>query len=317
MAFLKQGLNEAKVDLLSLPYDFNSAVERLKAARFDVLYHWETGTDVTNYFLPFCRLAPIQCASMGNPETSGIPAIDYFISSQLYEPHNGSEHYTEELLTLEGIGSFQSQTTLPTSIRTRESFGLPAHHHLYVCAQKLQKLHPDFDVILAEILRRDSRGVVVLVADEFQTAAKELHRRFKAVMPDVADRVLFAPRLEFPDYLSLLAAADVLLDPIHYGGGLTMHDALSLNRPVVTLPGEFARGRYANGLYEKMEVTTLVADSPQHYAEIAVQLANEPEFRHSTETALRERSPQLFEDNTVVDEYQHLFERLVAEAREM
>jgi predicted O-linked N-acetylglucosamine transferase (SPINDLY family) len=132
----------------------------------------------------------------------------------------------------------------------------------------------------------------------------------------VAGRVLFAPRLEFSDYLSLLVAADVLLDPIHYGGGLTMHDALSLNRPVVTLPGEFARGRYAAGLYEKMEVTTLVADSPQHYAELAVQLANEPDLRQSIETTLRERSSQLFEDSTVVAQYQQLFERLVVQARE-
>lgn len=317
VAFLKQGLDDAKVGLLPLPYDFSSAVERARAARFDVLYHWETGTDVTNYFLPFCRLAPIQCASMGNPETSGIPAIDYFISSRLYEPHNGSEHYTEELVLLDGIGSFQSQATLPTSIRSRESFGLSANHRLYVCAQKLQKLHPDFDAILADILRRDPRGVVVLVADEFQTAAQRLHRRFESVMPDVAGRVLFAPRLEFPDYLSLLVAADVLLDPIHYGGGLTMHDALSLNRPVVTLPGEFARGRYAAGLYEKMEVTTLVADSPQHYAALAVQLANEPDLRQSIETTLRECSSQLFEDTTVVAQYQALFERLVTQARDM
>ena len=40
-----------------------------------LIYFWEVGTDTTNYFLPFCRLAPVQCTGWGWPETSAAPAV--------------------------------------------------------------------------------------------------------------------------------------------------------------------------------------------------------------------------------------------------
>ncbi len=303
------------ISLLPIPYQFSLAVESIRAAGFDVLYHWETGTDVTNYFLPFCRLAPVQFVSFGNSETSGIAAIDYFITSSMLEPALAAEHYTEKLLPLNGLLSCHSRVSLSGNCRDRESFGYASDQHLYVCAQKLQKIHPEFDHIIAGILRRDSRGVVVIVEDEYQTAGESLRRRFRSSMPDVADRVIFQSRLEFSDYLNLLAIADVLLDPLHYGGGMTMYDALSLDRPVVTLPGQFARGRYALGFYRKMEMTALIADSPENYVEIAVRLVTESDFRVTVEADIRERSPIIFDDGSIVAEHQQLFENLLTQAQ--
>ena len=51
---------------------FDHIVETIRGAEFDVLYHWEVGSDVTNYFLPFFKLAPVQCTGAGLPATSGI-----------------------------------------------------------------------------------------------------------------------------------------------------------------------------------------------------------------------------------------------------
>ena len=46
------------------------------------------------------RLAPVQCNSLGHPETSGLPTIDYFLSSDLMEPLDAARHYTERLVRL-------------------------------------------------------------------------------------------------------------------------------------------------------------------------------------------------------------------------
>ena len=46
------------------------------------------------------RLAPAQATSWGHPTTSGLPSIDYFLSSELMEPPNADEHYTERLIRL-------------------------------------------------------------------------------------------------------------------------------------------------------------------------------------------------------------------------
>jgi predicted O-linked N-acetylglucosamine transferase (SPINDLY family) len=313
--FLRAGLKNEMIELLPIPYQFPQVVEAVRAARFDVLYHWETGTDVTNYFLPFCRLAPVQCTSCGNSGTSGIAQIDYFLSSHLYEPNGADDQYTEALLLIDGPCSVQRRVSLPSDSKCREDFGYTADQHIYLCAQKPQKIHPDFDPILTNILRRDCRGVLVLVEDEYRVAAELLRRRFQSSMADVAERIVFETRLEFSDYLGLLAAADVLLDPPHYGGGMTLYDTLSLNKPVVTLPMQSARSRYALGFYKQMGVSAPVASSPEEYVDIAVRLATETDFRHAVEGEIGRASPVVFEDNNVVAEYEQIFERLVTEAR--
>lgn len=49
------------------------------------------------------RLAPVQCATWARTETTGLPAIDYFLSGELAEPVDGATHYTERLVKLPGM----------------------------------------------------------------------------------------------------------------------------------------------------------------------------------------------------------------------
>ena len=76
-------------------------------------------------------------------------------------------------------------------------------------------------------------------------------------MGDVAAR--FVRRMPHLEYLHLVAAADVLLDPRPYGGGVTSYDGFSLGKPIVTWPTQFHRGRYVLGHYRKMEIMDCVA----------------------------------------------------------
>ena len=49
------------------------------------------------------RNAPIQCMAWGHPITSGLPTMDYFLTSQLMEPSDGQSHYSEKLIELPGL----------------------------------------------------------------------------------------------------------------------------------------------------------------------------------------------------------------------
>ena len=42
----------------------------------------ELGMDVTSFALAALRLAPVQAATWGHPETTGLPTIDYFLSAR-------------------------------------------------------------------------------------------------------------------------------------------------------------------------------------------------------------------------------------------
>jgi predicted O-linked N-acetylglucosamine transferase (SPINDLY family) len=312
---LRKAIGNQSMRFLIIPEPLDLIAKTIRAGRFDVLYYWEVGTDATNYFLPFLRLAPVQCTSWGVPGTSGIPQLDYYLSSKLLEPDGADDHYTERLIRADTLLTYQHRESPPERGKSREAFGFEANRHLYVCAQNLQKFHPDFDPVLAEILRRDPAGVLVLAEDQYGDAARKLRGRFALTVPDVTERIVFLPRQSYPDYLSLVTHADVLLDPFHFGGGFTTYDAFSFDKPIVTLPSQHARGRYTFACYKKMGLTDCVASDCEEYVEKAVALGTDKSYRAAVVEQIREASPQLFEDMLAVREHERIFDELVEVAR--
>ncbi|MBW3539457.1 MAG: tetratricopeptide repeat protein [Planctomycetes bacterium] len=314
-ARIRRELHAEHVETLVVPARLDRMVEAVRAARFDLLYHWEVGSDATNYFLPFFRLAAVQCTGGGLPVTSGIPAMDYFLSDEFSELPDADAHYSERLIRAKSLLTCQRRKLPPAEAKDRDDFGLPASAPLYVCAQKIQKLHPDFDATIAGILRTDARGTVAITLDRNRYASDQLRERLRQSAGDVFDRIRFLPRLELEDYRSLLHCADVLLDPLHYGGGLTAFDGFSLARPIVTLPSQFLRGRYTAGFYRRMDYGDLVAETTDDYVRIAVALANDRDRLEATRREIAERSEVLFNDRRAAAEYAGIFERLIDEVR--
>jgi protein O-GlcNAc transferase len=293
--------------------DFHQAADAIRAARCSALYFWEIGTDATNYFLPFLQLAPVQCTSWGVQVTSGIRQIDFYLASQLVEPSNAAEHYTEQVLFSPTLLTYQVPPRLPRPAKLREDFGFNAQQHLYVCAQQLGKFHPDFDQLIGGILRSDGRGVFVAVNDHFNAATKLVRSRLAESLPDVVDRVVFLPRLEFADYLQLLNVADVLLDPPHFGGVNSTYDALAVGQPVITLPSKYHRGRYTAACLQRAGMTGTTADDSEDYVRLAVSLAND-RHRSDLRQEIQKKSVALFYDEQAVREHERLFELLIQEA---
>ena len=316
IAAMRLAIQNQAVRLLGIPNNFAQIATAIRDARLDLLYYWEVATDSTNYFLPFLRLAPVQCTSWGIQVTSGIPQLDHYISSELVEPPDANSQYTEHLVLARTLLTYRQRASVGDAPKPRASFGIAPDRHWYLCAQQLRKFHPDFDAILAGILRQDAEGVVV-IADDRQGGfiANQLRRRFAATIPDVAGRIVFLPRQPHPDYLSLVAAADVLLDPVHYGGVNSSYDGFSLNQPIVTLPSQFQRGRYTLGCYKKMGVSDCVASDPQHYIEIAVALGTDAKLRTEVVDKIRRASSVLFEDLEAVREHERIFSALIENAR--
>ena len=133
--------------------------------------------------------------------------------------------------------------------------------------------------------------------------------RFARQHPRLVPRVQFLPRLAQADFLALLGLADVVLDPIHFGGGNSTYEALALGVPVVTWPGNFMRGRVTHGCYRQMDVMDCVVADPSAYAARAVELATSPDLREQVAARLRERADALFEDGAAVRALEDFFEQ--------
>jgi predicted O-linked N-acetylglucosamine transferase (SPINDLY family) len=283
------------------------AAAQIREAACDLIYHWEVGSDAMNYFLPFARLAPVQCTSHGSLITTGIPAVDYFYSSGLIETDAADDHYSERLWRSRALLMYQERLP-PAGTRSRSAWRLPENCHLYACLQNPLKLHPDFDVLLAGILAADPAGRIVLLADECGHAAAALRNRFARRLPKAADRIIFAPRQRFEDYCGLLQAADVVLDPLHYGAGSSCYDVFSFNLPMVTMPSAMMPGRVGYAFYKKMHFEELVASSAAEYVRKAVQVATDRDYRKYATERIAQASDVLFNDLEVVREHERFFE---------
>jgi len=293
---------------VEISYDLYTARERIAAERLDILFYPDIGMTPLTYFLAFARLAPVQCVSWGHPVTTGIPALDYFISAKTVEPDQDAQaHYSEHLILLDRLPSYYWRPHHAATPFTRAEFGFPDDVRLYVCPQSLFKLHPDFDLVLATLLRRDPKARLLLLSGVHKHWDRLLAARLAKGFPDVVERVVFVPRIPQAQFFRLLMMADVILDPPFFGGGNTSYEAFAMGLPIVTWPGAFMRGRVTEGCYRQMGFTDLVADSLDSYVEIALRLANDGIWREQVKREIATRSQALYEDARVVAEMGNFF----------
>ncbi len=292
---------------VEIPYDLYRARELIAAERLDILFYPDIGMTPLTYFLAFARLAPVQCVSWGHPVTTGVPAIDYFISAQSIEPTDAQTHYSEQLILLDRLPSYYWRPHHTANAFTRAEMGFAEDVKLYVCPQSLFKLHPDFDLVLATLLRRDPKARLLLLSGVHKHWDRLLAARIAKGFPDIVGRIIFVPRIPQTEFFRLLMIADVILDPPFFGGGNTSYEAFAMGLPIVTWPGSFMRGRVTEGCYRQMGFTELVADSLDSYVEIALRLANDSEWRERVKNEIATRSAVLYEDARVITELEDFF----------
>jgi predicted O-linked N-acetylglucosamine transferase (SPINDLY family) len=286
---------EARGAYVPLGKSLEEARARIAAREPDVLLYTDVGMHPLPYFLAFSRLARVQALLIGHPCTSGIPTIDYFLSNVFQDGKGAQEHYTERLVRLPEIAVHVEPTRAPDEPLPRAALGWDQDTRYYVCPMLLQKLLPDFDRALAEILRRDPLGEVVLFADARRPNwQSRLEERFATTMPDVAERIVFRPFAPTREFLSILLAANCVLDPFHFSGGVTSYIALSLGVPLVTLPGELFRSRMTAGMYLRAGVGDCIARSPEHFVELALAFGADPTARAAFRAKIVAAHPALF-----------------------
>jgi len=309
---LSRLIDSAADEVVILPYELRTAREHIAAHSLDIIFYLEIGMDPLTYFLAFSRLAPVQC-KRGYGITSGIPNVDYFISSENSEPPEAEHHYSEQLVLLKNSGLYYYRPPLPKEPLTRQRLGLPEHYRLYVCPQSLFKFHPDSDNVLGAILRQDPRGLLVLIEGTHGHWTKLLHDRFVRAFPDTVDRVRFLPRMPPEDFLSLCMLADVVLDTPHFSGGKTSLDCFAFGIPIVTWPGQLMRGRLTLAYYKQMGVMDCVASDAESYVNIALRLANDKTWRNEIKEKILSHADVLYEDIEAVRELESFFEWAIKE----
>ena len=158
----KKGLLKNEIDNIAnkvhtLSNKIANQHKQIEEENLDVLFYTDIGMSPTTYFLAFSRLAPIQIVSWGHTETTGIDTIDYFLSSKFFESNIEQNNYSERLICLNQIPTFYEPRKNIDLNKKRDKFNPPENANLYGCPQSLFKLHPDFDIVMSRILKKDAK----------------------------------------------------------------------------------------------------------------------------------------------------------------
>ncbi len=284
--------------------NFSFFQQRITADELDILVYPELGMDLMCFLLAALRLAPVQACAWGHPVTPGHPSIDYYISCAAMEPAHAKAqtHYNERLLTLPGIGTRYDLPTLATNIssKSRADYQLPEDAHLYLFPQSLFKVHPANDRLLVAAMANDPKGVLVMFVGQNVGVTQKFTARLSAAFTEQGiapqGRVKLLPFVTHDDYKRINALCDVMLDTLHWSGGNTSLDALAMGLPIVTLPGEFMRGRQTMGMLTLLGVDELIATSTDDYLAIAKRLATDKRHRDEVSAKILANLPRLFND---------------------
>jgi predicted O-linked N-acetylglucosamine transferase (SPINDLY family) len=304
---VSEAIDRSADKVVVLPSRLESARQIIADQKLDILFYLDIGMDPLTYFLAFTRLAPIQCTTWGHPDTSGIPNMDYYISSAAAEPRGAQNHYSEQLVLLNKFAMYCKKPPPVQHIISKQDLGIPEDCHLYACVQSVFKVHPDFDLILGTILRQDPKALIVFFEAKHGHWTKLLNKRFKRTLPDVHHRIAFLKRLPEKDFQSFLPVADVLLDTPRFNGGYTSLLSFAGGVPIVTRPGEFMRGRLTYAFYRQMGIMDCVADNNNAYAALALRLANDKAWNTDLRAKIKARAHVLFDDLQPVRELEFFF----------
>jgi predicted O-linked N-acetylglucosamine transferase (SPINDLY family) len=257
--------------------------------------------------------------SWGHPETSGLPTIDYYLSSELMEGDNGEECYSETLVKLPNLSIYYTPLNTAVEGKNKVDLGLNESDTFFWCCQSLYKYLPQHDDVFPQIAKgvKDCKFVFIKhIGDHSEQITtiftQRLEIAFSQVGLNYTDYCLFLPRLNQAEFASVTATADVFLDSIGWSGCNSSLEAIAQNLPIITLPGELMRGRHSAAILTRMGLSELIALDKQNYIELAIRLATDVSYRQSLRQFIAEHQHLLYHDLSPVKKLEELFVSLLS-----
>ncbi len=188
---------------------------------------------------------------------------------------------------------------------------MSVHDHLYGCPQTLFKFHPEFDRVLADILTQDpSSGRLILL--KWRHPQVDLNSS-RCVLDEYSenrlDRVHFLPRQTWPEFMSLTAGVDVLLNPMHFGGRTTTNERSCCRIAWLSHYRADSSATESASLCDHVGITETLVESGTAYSELAVRLGTDQDYRKDLRQRILVAKDVLFEDVSGIRQLEAFWEQ--------
>ncbi|MDB9339432.1 FkbM family methyltransferase [Nodularia spumigena] len=265
--------------------------ELIQTDRIDILIDLAGHTANNRMMVLGMKPAPIQATYLGYFATTGLSTIDYWITDQILHPDNTQEKTSESIWRLprcyvgyEPLKTAPEVTELPFKKKGVFTFG---------SFNNLRKLTPETFAMWVEILKAVPNSRLMLKcasSDVFSPLiAEKIQTPFVEQGIDAKRIFLYGGYAADEDHLGLYNQVDLHLDSMPYTGCTTTCEALWMGVPTVTLAGTRKMERMSASILHGIGLDDFIAHSTADYVQIAIELAQNPDYLQSLRSNMRER----------------------------
>jgi protein O-GlcNAc transferase len=261
--------------------------QKIREDRIDVLVDLSMHLSCNRPRVFALRSAPVQVAFAAYPGTTGIKNIDYRLTDPYLDPPG--EHdadYSERSIRLpKTFWCYQppDELTPPTN-------DLPAASSGYItfgCLNNFAKVSDSSLDLWAKVLAAVPSARFKLLAPDC-SCRQRIVDRLAAHGVDQS-RIDFLPRRPPAHYVRYYHAIDIALDTLPYNGHTTSLDAMWMGVPLITHVGSTVVGRAGLSQLTNLNLTELIAHTPDQFVQVAVDLASDIPRLTQLRPALRDR----------------------------
>ena len=231
------------------------------------------------------RPAPVQMTAIGYMATTGLRAVDYFLSDIYCSPWDmGARGFSEK-----GLRMPHSHLCYAPVLRDMPKNGgkAPFVKNGYITFgsfNNFSKVSDDMLALWRRVLERMKGARLVLKSKICsRKIVRDRLQRFGISLAQVELRPYS------PDYLEQYTDIDIALDTFPYTGGVTTCEALYMGVPVITKAGGTHGSRFSTSILENAGLSQLVARGDMEYVRKAVELADSPDILRRLHRDLRAR----------------------------
>jgi protein O-GlcNAc transferase len=274
--------------------------DKIIASNIDVVIYPEIGMHKLTAQLACLRLAKLQLAFWGHPETTGFPTIDYFISSKLIEPAGNANNYYESVHLLPDLGCYFSPPKVTASYFTKTMLGINEEVSILLCPGVSFKYNEDFDdIVLRIVTAKDDIRFIFFNSNIYKSEflKDRLNRKFINHGLEFSDYITFLPWPNLSDLYGLMSISSLCLDTIVHSGFNTAISCVECSLPQITLEGNFFRNRQASAILRNIEITETITNSIQEYVDITIKLLNNGSLLNSIKEKIALNKHFLYKNN--------------------
>jgi predicted O-linked N-acetylglucosamine transferase (SPINDLY family) len=206
--------------------------------------------------------APVQASWLGYPATTGLTAMDYYLTDRHFLPAGGFDRfYTEKLVYLPAVWTFQPCETAPPVNR------LPALESgplTFGSFNRLGKINEATVALWSQLLRAVPDARMIIAGVPLERRHHELLDWFQSA-GIARERLTFHPWTNQAALLALHLDVDIALEPTPYSGCTSNNHSLWMGVPTLTLAGATPASRLSAANLGHLGLDQFVADSAQDF----------------------------------------------------